>query len=283
MNINKKIALSILFLLLAIPALRGEEAGERVAVPFSDPGKPGRLEVSLINGGITVTGYDGKEVIIESKSRAQVITPGAPEKLSSKYPGMKRLSAVGGGLRVEEAGNVMTISSPAWKADTDLAIRVPVNTALELHTVNNGGIRVENVGGEIEAANVNGDIILLRVTGAVAAHTVNGEVSAAFNRLDGKKPVSLVSFNGDVSLTLPGDGKATLKMSINNEGEIYSDFDLAVQTENTRSVEDERGHSDRHGRYRLNIEKTVVARLNGGGPEIILNTFNGDILLRKAK
>jgi DUF4097 and DUF4098 domain-containing protein YvlB len=278
-----KTVLAVLFLALLCPALRGEEAGERVAVPFSDPGKPGKLEVSLINGGITVTGYEGKEVIIESKTSAQVITPGAPEKPSSKYPGMKRLSTVGGGLRVEEAGNVMEISSPAWKADTDLAIRVPVNTSLELNTVNNGAIRVENVSGEIEAAHVNGDIILLRVTGAVAAHTVNGKVAATFGRLDGRKPVSLVSFNGDVDLTLPGDGKATLKMSINNEGEIYSDFDLAVQTENTRSVEDERGHGERHGRYRLNIEKTVVASLNGGGPEIILNTFNGDILLRKAK
>ncbi len=280
MNSKTKTVLAILFLALLCPALRGEEATERVAVPFSDPGKPGRLEVSLINGGITVTGYEGKEVIVESKSRAQVVTPAAPEKLSSKYPGMKRLTAVGGGLRVEEAGNVMEISSPAWKADTDLAIRVPFNTALELNTVNNGDIRVENVGGEIEAAHVNGDIVLLRVTGAVAAHTVNGKVSAAFNRLDGRKPVSLVTFNGDVDLTLPGDAKASLKMSINNEGEIYSDFDLSVQTENTRSVEDERG---RHGRYRLDIEKTIVAALNGGGPEITLNTFNGDILLRKAK
>lgn len=280
MNINKKIALSIAFLILAVPALRGEDAAERVAVPFSDPGKPGRLEVSLINGGITVTGYEGKEVIVESKTRAQVVTPAMPEKLSSKYPGMKRLSAVGGGLRVEEEGNVMEISSPAWKGDTDLVIRVPFNTALELNTVNNGPIRVENVGGEIEAAHVNGDIELLRVTGAVAAHTVNGNVVAAFTRLDGKNPLSLVSFNGDINLTIPADAKASLKMSINNEGEIYSDFDISVQTRSERSVDDER---ERHGRYRLNIDKTVVAALNGGGQEITLNTFNGDILLRKAK
>lgn len=280
MNIKKKTTLCVVFLLLAIPALRGEEASERVAVPFSDPSKPGSLEVSLINGGITVSGYEGKEVIIESKTSAQVVTPAAPEKSSSKYPGMKRLSSVGGGLRVEEAGNVMTISSPPWKAETDLAIRVPLNTSLRLHTVNGGGIRVENVNGEIEAANVNGDIVLLRVTGAAAAHTVNGKVTAAFARLDPKKPVSLVSFNGDVDLTLPAEAKATLKMSINNEGEIYSDFELDVETENVRQVDDER---ERHGRYRLNIEKTVVAKLNGGGPEIILNTFNGDILVRKAK
>lgn len=280
MNIHKKIALYVVFLFLALPALRGEEAAERVAVPFSDPGKAGRLEVSLINGAITVIGYEGKEVIVESKAQAQVVTPAAPEKPSSKYPGMKRLAAASGGLRVDEAGNVMKITSPPWKGDTSLAIRVPLNTSLELHTVNGGDIRVENVSGEIDASHVNGDIVIARGSGAVAAHTVNGKVVASFSRLDGKKPLSLVTFNGDVDLTLPAAAKANLKMSINNEGEIYSDFELTVQTENVRSVEDERY---RHGRYRLNIEKTVVAALNGGGQEITLNTFNGDILLRKAK
>lgn len=278
MNNKKRIALFVLFLALAVPALRGEEATERVAVPFSDPGKPGRLEVSLINGAITVSGYDGKEVIVESKTRAQVIAPAAAEKTSSKYPGMKRLAAVGGGLRIEEKGNVMEISSPAWKADTDLVIRVPLNTALELHTVNNGDIRVEGVSGEIDAANVNGDIVFVRVAGAVTAHTVNGKVAASFNRLDGKNPLSLVSFNGDIDLTLPADAKASLKMSINNEGDIYSDFELALQSKSEKTVED-----GRHGHFRLNIDKPVVAALNGGGQEITLNTFNGDILLHKAK
>lgn len=276
----KKLSILMLVLGLAIPALRGEEAGERVAVPFSDPGKAGKLEVSLINGAITVTGYDGKEVIVESKTQARVLTPTTPEKAASKYPGMKRLTAIGGGLRIEEAGNRMEISAPAWKADTSLAIRVPLNTSLKLNTVNGGDIRVENVSGEIEASHVNGDIVIARVSGAVAAHTVNGKVVASFSRLDGRKPLSLVSFNGDVDITLPAAAKASLKMSINNEGEIYSDFELTVQTENVRSVEDER---ERHGRYRLDIEKTIVAPLNGGGQEITLNTFNGDILLRKAK
>jgi DUF4097 and DUF4098 domain-containing protein YvlB len=45
-------------------------------------------------------------------------------------------------------------------------------------------------------------------------------------------------------------------------------------------VEDKRSHG---GKYRLTIDKTVFGSINGGGQEITLKTFNGDILLRKAK
>lgn len=291
------VSIALLVAGIAFPALRGEEAGERVAVPFSDPAKPGKLEVSMLNGSIFVKGYDGKEVIVESRSRGGIVSPAEPS--ASKHPGMKRLSAGGSSLRIEEQGNVMEVSAPAWKSSTDLTIQVPRSTALELHTVNGGEIRVEDVGGEIEAANVNGSIVLLRLSGAVAAHTVNGKVSAGFSRLNGKTPLSLATLNGDVEIILPADAKADLKMRIDNEGDIYSDFDLAVQTKTDRSVEDERDlavqskteHSseyerhrpERGGRYHLSIERNVFAALNGGGQEITLKTFNGDILLRKAK
>ena len=49
------------------------QSSDRVAVPFSDPGKPGLVKANLINGGIIVKGYDGKEVIVEAKPRGHVI------------------------------------------------------------------------------------------------------------------------------------------------------------------------------------------------------------------
>jgi hypothetical protein len=273
-----RVFFTFLVLGVALPALRGAEAAERIAVPFSDPGKPGLVQVSLISGAITVKGYEGREVIIESRPRGAVMA--ASEPAENKHPGMKRLVGGGGGLNVEEDGNVMEIHVPAWKADIDLTIQVPTNASLKLHTINNGDIRVENVGGEIEAANVNGSIVLSRLSGPLTAHTVNGDVKAGYSRFDGKKPVSLVTLNGDIDLTLPADTKADLKMKIDNEGEIYSDFDLSVQNRTEKSVEDER---DRGGRYHLRLDKTLFAALNGGGQEIVLKTFNGDILLRKAK
>src|SRR5687767_15618960 len=43
---------------------------ERIVVPLADPSKPASIRVSLINGGITVEGYDGKDVVVEARSRA---------------------------------------------------------------------------------------------------------------------------------------------------------------------------------------------------------------------
>lgn len=288
MKTIKAFMFTVLVVAAAAGALWGQDtSSDRVAVPFSDPGKPGLVKVRLINGGITVKGYEGKEVIVEAKSRGHVVgedegeaaDEGEDEK-PDKHAGMMRLKAGGGGLDVEESKNVMEISVPAWKADIDLTIQVPLNTSLELHAVNNGGIKVENVNGDMEVVNVNGGITLSRIGGAAVAQTVNGNVTATFSRLDGKTPLSLVTLNGDVDVTLPAAAKVDFKLKIDNQGEVYSDFELALQNKSEKTVEDKRS---RGGRYQVKIDKTVFGSINGGGQEITLKTFNGDILLRKAK
>jgi len=292
MKTTKLFFFFLLALAFAAVTLWGQDASsERVAVPFSDPGKPGLVKAHLINGGIHVKGYDGKEVIIETKTRSHTIADDEDEiedededeeevKKESKHAGMMRLKASGGGLNVEESKNVMEISVPSWKMDIDLTIQLPMNASLELHTVNGGDIKVENVGGDIEAANVNGGISLTRIGGAAVAQTVNGDVTATFTRLDGKKPLSLITLNGDIDITLPAAAKVDFKLKIDNQGEIYSDFELALQNKSEKTVEDKR---DRGGRYKVKIDKTVYGSINGGGQQITLKTFNGDILLRKAK
>jgi hypothetical protein len=280
------------FLLLVLAAAATslwslDNSGERVVVPFSDPGKPGLIKARLINGGIIVKGYEGKEVIIETQTLGHVVgndedeneTAGEDEK-RDKHAGMMRLKSGGGGLNAEESNNIMTISVPSWKMDIDLTIQVPMNASLELHTVNGGNIKVENVNGDIEVANVNGGISLSRIGGSVVAQTVNGDVTATLNRLDGKKPLSLISLNGDIDITLPAAAKVDFKLKIDNEGEIYSDFELALQNKTEKTIEDKRSHG---GHYRVRIDKTVFGSINGGGQEITLKTFNGDILLRKSK
>jgi DUF4097 and DUF4098 domain-containing protein YvlB len=288
MKTMKRFFFTLLVLASAATALWAlDNDSERVAVPFSDPGKPGLVKANLINGGITVKGYEGKEVIVETKPRSHVVGEDedeveaeAEDEKPDKHAGMKRLKASGGGLNVEESNNVIAIDMPSWKTDNDLFIQVPMNVSLELATVNNGSVTVENVNGDIEVSNVNGAIILTRIGGAAVAETVNGDVTAAFSRLDGKKPLSLISLNGDIDITLPATAKADLKMKIDNHGEIYSDFELALQNKTEKTVEDKRGHG---GHYRLRIDKTMFGSINGGGQEITLKTFNGDILLRKSK
>jgi len=288
MKTTKTFLVTLLVLAFASITMGGQDASsDRVAVPFSDPGKPGLVKAHLINGGIEVKGYDGKEVIVETKTRSHIIEDDeaeiedeAEDEKKNKHAGMMRLKAGGGGLNVEESNNVIEISVPAWKADIDLTIQVPTNASLKLHTVNGGTIKVANVNGNIEVANVNGGISLSRIGGSAVAQTVNGDVAATFTRLDGKTPISLITLNGDVDVTIPAAARVDFKLKIDNEGEIYSDFELALQNKSEKTIEDKRGHG---GHYRVRIDKTVYGSINGGGQEIVLKTFNGDILLRKAK
>ena len=59
--------LGLLFLLAGVAAFGQDGQPDRATVPFSDPSRPKSLHASLINGGITVKGYDGKDAIVEAR------------------------------------------------------------------------------------------------------------------------------------------------------------------------------------------------------------------------
>jgi DUF4097 and DUF4098 domain-containing protein YvlB len=192
--------------------------------------------------------------------------------------GMKMIPLSASGLTVEEENNHVTVEVESWRRAYDIDIKVPAGSSLKLSAVNSGLIRVENVGGEIEAENVNGGITLLNVSGTVIASTTNGDIEVVLTRLAADKPMSLANFNGDIDLTLPVDAKATLRLK-SQQGEVYSDFDLALKATPVRTEETDR----KSGRFHVSIERAVEGTIGGGGVELALETYNGDIYIRKKK
>ena len=281
------------------------QPGEKATVKFSDPSKPGQLVVDNMRGSITVKGYEGKGVIVEARVREKAISeeesrskkiaekagrilppPPPPvsvdereKKTSDKAAGMKKIEAATTGLTIEEENNVMSVDVESWKRTTDLLIQVPYSTSLKLSSVMNGNIVVEKVNGEIEVENVNGAIRLTNVSGTVVANTVNGETAVTLDKVDPGKPMSFSSMNGDIDVTLPADIKASVKMK-SEQGEIYSDFEIALKESSQKSEDDAR---KKGGKYRISFEKTYLGTINGGGPELQFTTFNGDIYIRKKK
>lgn len=270
-----KIRLSILLLLIGASSLTAQiQQSDKVSVPFSNPERPGHVDASLVHGSITVKGYAGKEVVIEASNRSKRVSG---SKMSGK--GMIRLTQVATGLTVTEENNEMSIGTSSHMRAVDLHIQVPRNTSLNVNTVNDGDVFVENIAGEIEAHNVNGEIKVLNVSGAVVANTTNGDVTVKLTSVTPDKPMSFVSFNGDVDVTLPSNVAADVKLK-SERGEIYSDFEIALQ-ERARTVkEDNRGKG---GKFRLTVESAMYGKINGGGPEFHFSTFNGEIFIRKGK
>jgi hypothetical protein len=254
-----------------------QDSGGRITVPFSDPSRPHTLKVSLINGGITVKGYDGKDAIIEShggdsSERERHHVPRGAE-------GMKRIDNTAMGLTAEEEDNVLTIGAHPGR-EVDLTIQVPVNTSLKLSCINGGDIVVDRISGEIEVNNTNGGVKLTNVSGSVIAHALNKNVVVTLNKITPDKSMSFSSLNGDVDVTLPADAKARVKLKSDN-GEIFSDFDIRMDSSGQKPIIED-GRPNR-GKYRVRVDHGMYGTINGGGPEFQFQTFNGNIFIRKAK
>lgn len=263
-----------LTLIAASAALASEPASRRLTVPLSDPGRPAHVEVSLVMGGIHVVGGGAaNEVVIEAAAR-----PDDDEEVEvdSSRRGMRRIPNDGFGLEAEEKDNRVSIASESWRQPTDLKITVPTGSALVLSTVNDGDLVVDGVEGELELHNTNGEITVQGARGPVSAATVNGDVTVAFGRsATVAAAMAFSTLNGDVEITLPAAFKGDVRLRSDN-GEIYSDFEIALD-QGKPEIEEKRSG----GKYRLILSHEMTGKIGGGGPELLLKTFNGDIVLRR--
>lgn len=280
---------------MAIPAQEGTP--ERAVVSFSNPAKPGTVEVDLGEGSITVRGYEGKDVIVEARWREKLLTKDdresaaaiAEEELdeeeqakrkaqAEKARGMKMFQVESTGLTVEEEENVVRVEVESGKRAVDLIIQVPFSTSLRLDS-GDGDVTVERVDGEIEVNSSDGSITLNNVSGPVVADSSDGGIKAVFGKVAPGKPMSFSTMEGDIDITLPFDVKAGLKLK-SEEGKIFTDFDIRLTPSQQKKEQDERKEG---GGYRVSFEKVTLGLINGGGVEIQLTTYEGDIYIRKAK
>ena len=264
--------------LAAVTAASGQgvqQQGDRFVIPLSSPGQPVKVHVGLVYGSISVEPHaNANEVVLEA--RADDDDDHDSHGGEGRRGGMRRLPNRSLGLVIEEEDNrVKVVTSGSPDRGTALRITVPRQTSLKLATVNDGDITVQGVEGELEVRNTNGSVVLRDVGGAVVAHTVNGEVKVTLTRLDPKASLSFTTLNGNVDVTLPPETRGALRLRSDN-GEIFTDFDVDISASPARVEEKRSG-----GRYRLEVEQEVRGTINGGGAEIQMRTFNGNIYLRK--
>lgn len=249
----------------------------RVAAKLADPTRPASVSAHIINGNITVQGGMVQEVIVEARTREG--REDREERHSDRNAaGMKRIPMTSTGLNVEAENNQVRITTDQTQRTVDLVITVPTRSSLSLKTINNGNILVTGVDGELDVDDINGNVTLKSVSGSVVAHALNGNVVVTMNRADAK-PMAFSSLNGNIDVTFPSDLKASVSMRTDN-GEVYSDFDVQLDTTAPRQiVEDGRSNG---GKYRVRMDKTVKGKIGGGGPEIQFKNFNGNIYIRRA-
>lgn len=206
----------------------------------------GRVELSNINGSVTVTAWDSNQVKVDAVKR------GDADRLSE--------------CRIEVSANpqLVRIETKYPRRSNNLSVNytlmVPRQARLEKIDLVNGKVAITGVSGGVHASVVNGTVHGSDVGGALDLSSVNGTVEVSLG--PSAKRVRLNSVNGTVALTAPSDLQAEVKASTVN-GSIRNDFGLPVQ----------RGHF---------VGANMNGRLGTGAGQIELSTVNGSIDLRHA-
>ena len=269
-------------LFISTAASAQSDIGESLVVELSNPGQPGRLKLHLVQGGITVTAYDGKEVIITPTARKHDDDcddcDHDHDDHSSNRDGMTRINTGQSvNITVTQDNNFVNVATESWNSARNFDIKVPRNFDLMLKTVNEGNIVVRGVHGDHDLSNVNGEIIVESLNGSLVANTVNGDIRATFTGINKEVPMAFTTLNGNVDLTFPKAAAFNIKLQT-QRGEVFTDFPWETLASKPKVERSSNG-----GTTRVKIEDWTYGKINGGGPEYLFKSFHGDIYIRQQK
>ncbi|MBU6400044.1 MAG: DUF4097 family beta strand repeat protein [Verrucomicrobia bacterium] len=244
---HKMLALaSITTVLVAVGVARGEVREEfHHSYPL---GAQGRVQLENVNGDVRVVTWDRVEIKVDAIKRAKkqehleevkIQVDSDPDRIhiKTKYPDSK------------------TRRNKNNSTSVDYTLTVPKQSRLGKISTVNGGIEIERAGGDVDASSVNGSVKAIGLSGETQLSTVNGSVKASFGEL--KKPISVNSVNGGVSIALPADTNADISAHTLNGG-ISSEFPVQVK---------------KH----FPIGQNLDGKLGNGGPTVKMSTVNGGI------
>jgi hypothetical protein len=256
-----------------------KEKIERI-LQFQDLSLPKKVLVDNIFGSITVEGFNGQNVqlvvhkTIKARNKEKIFKAREEVKLDIKEESNTIDLYVDGPFRDrDEEGRHRGRWDPGYRVHYDFQIKVPRETNLSLKTATDGKIRVENVEGEFDIGHANGEIDLIEVAGSGHAHTANGDVRVIFSK-NPKSDCSFKTVNGDVTVSFQKNLSADFRLKTFT-GDGYSDFPITYLP----SSPAKKGRED--GKFVFKSDRFVGVRVDRGGPEILMDTLNGDLLIQK--
>jgi hypothetical protein len=196
------------------------------------------------NGGISVKGWDGNNVLVRAKVETAALTDADAKGLASNV-------SVQTGATIRADGPQQD-RDQHWSVSYEVFVPRPTRLSLTTH---NGGIHIEDVTGGAEFNAVNGGIHLDNLAGMVQGRTTNGGVHIKLtgDRWQGQG-LDVQTTNGGVHIEMPRNYSAQLDFATTNGG-VHADV--------------EGGESRPKGR--------ISATVGSGGPTIRAVTTNGGV------
>ncbi len=213
-------------------------------VQLSAPLKSGStLAAQTHNGSITIAGAEVTDCNLTAKITAHALTDEDAQEVAEQTK-----------ITLVPFGNKLTvkIEKPVIMTNRSVSVElnaiVPNKTSLELNT-HNGGVKITDITGEIDATTHNGGVTATQISGNTKLETHNGGITCKDISGDAKlrthngsikvyysetaKPacnVSVVTHNGGVEFVSPPNFSATIEVSTHN-GSIKTDLPIVLTGE----------------------------------------------------
>ncbi len=285
----------ILIIIYWLPlALSAQSFTDKIAIDlkFEKASATNTLVLANINGSVKVQGYEGDRILIEAERIIKAKTDARLEqgKREVQVQQIDRVDTlivyVDGGCNhfgYRSKRNHSPRWSYFWDCDQgdcnppydykfNFTVKVPNRTNVEVSTVNDGNITVEQVQGKVKAENVNGAIRLSSLAGQTYASTINGNVEVDYSR-NPNQDSQYYSLNGDINALFAKGLAANMSFKSFN-GDLYTNVlqleGLPATIEKKQTAE---GTNLKIGRSRFKI--------GSGGVLLDFETFNGDVIVRE--
>lgn len=265
MTVSRSMFAVLAAVTLTLGALPADAQGQReeVALEWREPMASGsRLYLYNVNGGVTVEGGTGDQAEVIATKRWR---RGDPERVRVE------VRRVNGGRDVVvcafwnenascDENGYRSGRGNRRNQNNDVSVhytvRLPRDVNLRSSTVN-GGIRISDATGVVEAQTVNGSITASSVGGPVTAETVNGSIRVQMGAV-GTEDLRYKTVNGSITIEVPSDFSGQLSLRTVN-GSLQSDFPITIQ-----------------GRFN---PRRIDAQIGEGGRRLEAETVNGSIRL----
>ena len=209
------------------------------------------LEVRETNGKIRVEAASGDTIEVRATRIAKSQTEEAAQAALKDFT----IKETAGADRVEldsSQSGIQHALHPSIRVDYEIKVPRSINVTIK---TTNGSVDVLGIAGALRIDGVNGRVSATGLGSSAEVSTVNGQLNLEFVSL-GEAGVRCKTMNGQIVVTIPAASKATIAARVVN-GVVRAE-NLALQ-----ASEDSR--------------RRLEATVGGGGPEIRLETTNGEI------
>ncbi|WP_144392864.1 DUF4097 family beta strand repeat-containing protein [Pleionea sediminis] len=183
-----------------------------------DIGMTGKIQLSNINGDVSISSCDCATVSVEATIKA---------------PDQEARDRIK--IEMDHSGDRLEITTEYEKrnskknsgTEVSYQLMIPASSNLEDISLVNGDLTIAGIKGQVETNLVNGKFNAQSLASSIKANLVNGSMDVNYDSLSGVESIELSSVNGKVELLLPSNAEADIDASTVN-GKISNDFGISV-------------------------------------------------------